>query len=150
MDNNSQESLVEKSNDPLIRFLNKTVIFSVKILAVIMVIVIWLALISVAVHLFERMITKPFLLFDVETLITTLGDFLAVLIAIEIFLNIVFYLKKDAVHVPLVLATALTAAARKVIILDYTATSWDHLLATAAVIFAVGITYWLVTKPIKE
>lgn len=150
MDNTSQESLVEKSNDPLIQFLNKTVVFSVKILAVMMVIVIWLALVSVAVHLFERMIAKPFSLFDVETLITTLGDFLAVLIAIEIFLNIVFYLKKDAVHVPLVLATALTAVARKVIILDYSAATWDHLTATAAVIFAVGITYWLVTKPIKE
>ncbi len=146
MNNPPQESLVQENHDPLIRFLNKTVVISVKLLAILMVLVIWLALADVVVHLLQQIMTFPGSLFTVETLIMTLGDFLAVLIAIEIFLNIVFYLKKDAVHVPLVLATALTAVARKVIILDYTGQSPHHIYAIASVIFAVGISYWLVTK----
>ncbi len=44
------------------------------------------------------------------------------LIAIEIFLNIVLYLRDDVLHVKLVLATALMAIARKVIVLDYKTT----------------------------
>lgn len=146
MDATPKESLIEKNPDPLIRLLNKSVVIGVKVLAVMMVFVIWLVLIDVIVHLFSQLINPPFLLLDTDGLINTLGDFLAVLIAIEIFLNIVFYLKKDAVHVPLVLATALTAVSRKVIILDYTSATPHIIYATAAVIFAVGVTYWLVTK----
>ena len=81
-----------------------------------------------------------------ETLIATLGNFLVVLIAIEIYLNIIFYLKQDAIHVPLVIATALTAVARKVIIFDYNSVSALHILGAACVIFALGLTYWLITK----
>ena len=43
---------------------------------------------------------------------------MAVLIAIEIFINIMVYLREDVIHVKIVLATTLMAIARKVIILD--------------------------------
>ena len=145
MDNRVKESLVEENHDPLIRVLNKIVVANVKCLAVLMVFVIIWSLIDVVGHIYLQIVTTT-LLFSSERIIETLGAFLAVLIAIEIFLNIVFYLKKDAVHVPLVLATALTAVARKVIILDYTTATYMHILATAAVILSVGISYWLVIK----
>lgn len=148
MDHEPQESLVQGTHDPLISFLNKTVVFSVKILAVLMVIVIWWALADVIIHLSQQLIILPTstATFNVERLISILGDFLAVLIAIEIFMNIIFYLKKDAIHVPLVLATALTAVARKVIVLDYTVATPLTVIAVAAAIAALGITYWLITK----
>lgn len=141
-----QESLVEENKNPLVRNLNKAVVMAVKVLAVLMVVVVWLALADVVVHMVRELKAPPLGLFNVETLIATLGNFLVVLIAIEIFLNIVFYLKRDAIHVPLVLATALTAAARKVIIVDYTAVDALHIFGIASVIFALGLTYWLVTK----
>lgn len=141
-----QDSLVKESRDPLIRWLNKSVVLSVKLLAILMVIVIWWASIDVLVLLGQQMINTSYAKFNIENLITVLGSFLAVLIAIEIFLNIVFYLKRDAIHVPLVLSTALTAIARKVIVLDYSVTTPMHIFATAATVIAVGITYWLVTK----
>jgi uncharacterized membrane protein (DUF373 family) len=141
-----KESLIEKTKDPLIRYLNQAVIICVKVLAVLMVIVIWLALIDVIVHMIHELNAPPLGLFKVETLIATLGNFLLVLIAIEIFLNIVFYLKQDAIHVPLVLATALTAVARKIIIFDYATINPLHIFGAAAVIFSLGLTYWLITK----
>lgn len=146
MDNQPKESLVKNSPDPLIRVLNKIVVVCVKCLAILMILVILWALVDVMVHLTLLVTSSESLRFDVENLITTLGSFLAVLIVIEIFLNIVFYLKQDAIHVPLVLATALTAVSRKVIILDYSNTSPYHLWGVAAVIFAVGIVYWLLVK----
>lgn len=141
-----QESLIENDENPLVRNLNKAVLLSVKILAILMVVVIWLSLADVILHMYRELQNVPYGLFNVETLITTLGNFLVVLIAIEIFLNIIFYLKKDAIHVPLVLSTALTAAARKVIIFDYATMNPLHIFGIASVIFALGLTYWLITR----
>lgn len=146
MDNNRSESIVEETSDPFIRKLNKSVVLCVKFMAIFMVLVIWLALIDVIVHLYQQMGTSAISLFSVENLLNTLGDFLAVMIAIEIFLNIIFYLKKDVIHAPLVLSTALTAVARKVIVLDTKALEPQHVFAMAAIILAIGLSYWLVSK----
>ena len=111
-----------------------------------MVFVIFLSMLDVIVHLYLQITASFTSAFSVEKLITTLGSVLAVLIAIEIFLNIIFYLKQDAIHVPLVLSTALTAVSRKVIILDYGYVTPTVLLAIAAVILSLGLSYWLITK----
>lgn len=146
MENQPRESLVKENRDPLIRFLNKIVVMSVKLLAILMVIVILWSLVDVVAHLVSLLVGSESARLNADNLIAMLGSFLAVLIAIEIFLNIVFYLKQDAIHVPLVLATALTAVARKVIILDYSTTTPLHILGVASVISAVGIVYWLLIK----
>ena len=72
--------------------------------------------------------------------------FLVVLIAIEIFLNITLYLREDVIHVRLVVATALMAIARKVIVFDFKELRFEYILATAAVVLALGVTYWLLTR----
>lgn len=146
MDVGHKESLIQENKDPLIRILNKAVILCVKILAVLMVLVVWIALADVVVHMVQELQTVPIGLFNVDKLIGVLGNFLVVLIAIEIFMNIIFYLKQDAIHVPLVLATALTAIARKVIIFDYTGVDPLVIFGVASVILSLGISYWLVTK----
>ena len=71
---------------------------------------------------------------------------MAVLIAIEIFINIRLYLGTNVLPIQLVLATALMAAARKVIVLDADKITPLHVLALGAVILPLGITYWLITK----
>jgi uncharacterized membrane protein (DUF373 family) len=74
---------------------------------------------------------------------------MAVLIAIEIFINITIYLRDDVIHVKIVMATALMAIARKVIILDYNQISPDYIWATAGVVVAMSIGYYLVVKHIE-
>jgi len=68
------------------------------------------------------------------------------LIAIEIFINITLYLKTDVIPVRLVVATALMAISRKVIIFDFEKITPQYVLGTAAVVLALGITYWFITK----
>lgn len=46
------------------------------------------------------------------------GAFMAVLIAIEIFVNITVYLREDVIHVKIVMATALMGIAGEIMILD--------------------------------
>ena len=83
---------------------------------------------------------------NINDIFETFGAFMAVLIAIEIFINIRLYLGSDVLPVQLVLATALMAAARKVIVLDIDKITPHHVAALGAVMLPLGITYWLVTK----
>jgi len=141
------ENLTELENkSPFLRFLNQFVEWIVKILCVLMVFVIIWALVDVVVHIYDQFQTSYESLFQIETLFTTLGSVLVVLIAIEVFLNIVYFLVKDAINVTLVLSTAITAIARKVIIIDYQTVSVEHMYAAAGLILAFGVAYWLVAK----
>lgn len=147
MSRKSAFSFTQFSNDNFISGLNWIVLHCVRALAFMMVFVILWALIDVGYHLLVELSANSWReIFLVDNIFELLGGFLAVLIAIEVFLNIIFYLKEDSVHVPLVLATALTAVARKVIVLDYQHISVEHIYATGALVLAVGISYWLVTK----
>ncbi|NLI81576.1 MAG: phosphate-starvation-inducible PsiE family protein [Deltaproteobacteria bacterium] len=94
--------------------------------------------------LYRQLIEPPFLLLNISDIFAIFGAFLAVLIAVEIFVNIVLYLRDDVIHVKLVMATALMAVARKAIILDFTQISSAYVYATAALILALSIGYWLV------
>jgi len=75
--------------------------------------------------------------------VTVFGAFMAVLIAIEIFVNITIYLREDVIHIRIVMATALMAIARKVIILDMKEVGVHEMLGLAAVALAMSIGYWL-------
>ena len=52
-----------------------------------------------------------------ERLILLLGDLLSLLIGLEVLQNITAYLKDQSIHTEMVLLTALTAVARKVIVM---------------------------------
>ena len=130
-------------DDPLIRRLTKSIRYAVRILAVLMVLVIWWGVADVVYVLYERISSHPFYLLNISDILATFGAFMAVLIAIEIFINIASYLRENVIHIKLVLATAFMAVARKVIVLDYDEVSADYLLGTAALVLALSVAYWL-------
>lgn len=151
--NNEEDNLVEPGHDlaeshddPFINLLHRIIRIAVKVLAALMVLVIVWGIGDVVYVLYQRITSPPFLLLSISDILATFGAFLAVLIAIEIFINISMYLKTDVIPVRLVVATALMAISRKVIIFDFEKLSPPFILATAAVVFALGITYWLITK----
>ncbi len=132
--------------DRTIRFLHRIIRTAVKVLAVLMVLVIVWGIGDVVYVLYQRLTQPPFLLLQINDILATFGAFLAVLIAVEIFINISMYLSTDIIPVRLVIATALMAIARKVIIFDYERLTPPFIYGTAAVVLALGITYWLITK----
>lgn len=132
--------------DATIRYLHWVIRFAVKILAILMVMVIVWGIGDVVFVLYQRVTQPPFMLLQISDLLATFGSFLAVLIAIEIFVNISMYLSTNVIPVRLVIATALMAIARKVIIFDYEQITPPYIYGTAAVVLALGITYWLITK----
>lgn len=132
--------------DRTIRILHRAIRFAIKLLAILMVMVIVWGIGDVIYVLYNRLLEPPFLLLNINDILATFGAFLAVLIAVEIFVNISMYLTENAIPVRLVIATALMAIARKVIIFDYTEIGPSYVYATAAVVLALGITYWLISR----
>lgn len=132
--------------DTTIRFLHRIIRVAVKVLAVLMVLVIVWGIGDVIYVLYQRLVEPPFLFLQINDIFATFGAFLAVLIGIEIFINISMYLSTNVIPVRLVIATALMAISRKVIIFDFDKITPPYIYGTAAVVFALGITYWLITK----
>ncbi len=82
-----------------------------------------------------------------DKLIRVLGDLLNILIAVEVLQNITSYLRRNVVQIELVLITAMTAVARKVIVLPPGAESKPQLLAGLGVaVLALAAAYWLVCR----
>ena len=140
------DELSEQHDDPMIRHLHRVIRFAVRVLAFLMVFVIIWGIGDVIYVLYERLMQPPFMLLNVNDIFQTFGAFMAVLIAIEIFINIRLYLGSGTLPIKLVIATALMAIARKVIVLDLDVTSPEHLFGLAATVLALGITYFLVER----
>ena len=147
-----QDSVDEKlppiAEDGLIKVLQFVIHFAVKVLAILMTLVILWGVADVVYVIYQRLMTAPFMLLTVSDILVVFGSFLSVLIAIEIFINITVYIKYDALPIRMVIATALMAIARKVIMMDFKDLDWPYIIAIASVIVALGLTYWLISyKP---
>lgn len=139
-----QTEPVRAHDEPLIRGLTKVIRMAVRALAILMTGVIVWGVVDVLYVLYERLMEEPFLLLNINDILATFGAFMAVLIAIEIFINITVYLRDDVIHVKIVIATALMAIARKVIIMDLDKLTWQEVFAIASVVLALSVGYWLV------
>ena len=141
---------LDNPNEPLIQRLRTIIRFAVRMLALIMTAVILWGVVDVCWVLYRKLMTPPLFLLTISDILATFGAFMAVLIAIEIFVNICIYLREDVIHVQIVMATALMAIARKIIILDFSRIEPEYVWAMAAVVFAMSIGYYLVRVPMPE
>ncbi len=140
------EELPEDHSDPLLKILHRSIRFAIKILAVLMVLVIFWSIADVIYVLYLKLTSPPYFLLNIEDILQTFGAFMVVLIAVEIFINIRLYLGSNIIPVELVIATALMAVARKIIVLDLKLVSSEQIIGLALVTIALGISYWLVKQ----
>jgi len=71
------------------------------------------------------------------------SGFLLILIGLELMKTIAMYLVEHAVHVEVVLTVAMIAVARHAIDVDYSEVSPGHLAATALLVVALTVAYYL-------
>lgn len=140
------EELPQEHTDPLIGVLHKIIRIAIKALAILMVLIIIWGVADVVFVVYQKLMESPKFLLDVNDIFAVFGAFMVVLIAVEIFVNIRLYLGSNVLPIQLVIATALMAIARKVIILDFADVTPDYIFGIAAVVLALGISYWLVAK----
>jgi uncharacterized membrane protein (DUF373 family) len=149
-DSQLHEELPKKHEDKLINVLHQIIRFAVRILAVLMVMVIIWGIGDVIYVLYSRLMTPPFFLLDINDIFQTFGAFMAVLIAIEIFINIRLYLGSSELPVKLVVGTALMAISRKIIVLDVDKLSAEYVLSISFGVVALGVSYWLVSQKVDK
>lgn len=134
-------------DDPVIAFLNRVIRMVARVLAAIMALVIVWGVADVLYVLWQRLMDTPFMLLEINDILATFGAFMAVLIAIEIYHNIILYVHDHRNHrlaVEIVLGTALMAIARKVIVFDFKEVGPEHIYGTAAVTLALVVGYYLI------
>lgn len=134
------------TDDVLTNKLYSAVRYCVRVLSVLMVFVIIMGVVDVAWTIYEKINTPPVYILTISDMLATFGAFMAVLIAIEILINITVYLRDDVIHVKIVMATALMAVARKVIVLDFATTSPPYIYGLAAIALSMSVGYWLIHK----
>ncbi len=115
-----------------------------KVLSMMMILVIFVSVIDLAWLLFRSLHTVDSAGLFKTVLTDIFGMFLSVLIALEILENITAYIQKRVVQVELVIATALTAVGRKLIILDLDTVSGVSVIGLAIALLALSISYFIV------
>jgi len=114
-------------------------------LVVMMALVLLLATLELGWIIAKDIFSPPVLLLEINELLEIFGLFMLVLIGIELLETIVkTYLDQSSDHARIVMAVAIIAVARKVIILDVKDASGPMLLGLAAVLFALCIGYFLI------
>ena len=129
---------------PLIKRFEKIII---RVLVVLMAFVLLLSTVELAWVIIKDIITPPILILEIDELLEIFGLFMLVLIGIELLDTIAkTYMAESVDHAQIVMAVAIIAIARKVIILDVKDLSVLALLGIAAIILALSIGYYLIKK----
>src|SRR5271163_3304644 len=122
----------------------------VLVLAGMLVFVVFLSMIHLGVLIAHEIWEPPRFLTRVQGLLEIFGYFLLVLIGVELLETLKAYLKKDAIHVRVVLEVALIAMARKVIIEEPNVVPSLTLLGIAALILALGLASYFERQTNRE
>lgn len=116
--------------------------FTVIVLAGMLVVVVALSSVHLGSLIVHEIWVQPRFLIPVQGLLDIFGYFLLVLIGVELLETLRAYLRKDVIHVRVVLEVALIAMARKVIVLEPEGSTGPTLLGIAALILALGIAFY--------
>jgi uncharacterized membrane protein (DUF373 family) len=120
--------------------------FIVLALLLMMMLALLASTVELAIILVEQLLAPPWLLLDVKEMLTVFAFFLMVLIGLELVETIKMYLDENVFHVEVVILVAIIAVARKIIIIDYGAVSYEILLSIAALMIALSAGYFLLKR----
>ncbi len=123
--------------------LERIVIYS---LITIMAGILLLATIELGYYLFKTILNSEYLLIDLDDLMNLLGVFLLVLIGIELLDTIKIYLRRNVVHVEVVVLVAIIALARKVVVLKIEELTGNHVIGIGVSIVSLAVAYYVIKK----
>ena len=116
------------------------------VLMVLMGIVVISGTLEVAYIVFTDLLQPPGFFLGVADLFDAFGLFLMVLIGLELMTSIKMYLDDSMIHAEMMFLVALTAVARKVVILDAKVIDPMTVFAIAALVIALSGGYYFIKK----
>jgi uncharacterized membrane protein (DUF373 family) len=121
-----------------------------KIIAIALLVIMTMVVISGALEVawvvINDLFQPPGFFLGVEDLFDIFGLFLMVLIGLELMTSIEMYLKDNTIHAEVMFLVALTAVARKVVILDAKSIDPLTVFAIAALVLALSAGYYLIKR----
>ena len=115
-------------------------------LLVMMAAVVLLATVELAWLLGKDVLSPPLFLLGLDELLELFGQFLLVLIGIELLHTTKIYIEQRVIHLEAMLSVALIAVTRKIVVLDTKEPPEGTLLGIAALAFALSLGYYLVRR----
>src|SRR5580658_4181479 len=112
------------------------------VLGILLVVVVALSTVHLGFLIAQEIWAPPRFLIPVQGLLEIFSFFLLILIGVELLETLKAYLRKDVIHVRIVLEVALIAMARKVIVLEPNAVPGSTMLGVAAVILALAVAFY--------
>jgi uncharacterized membrane protein (DUF373 family) len=120
------------------------------VLGILLIIVVALSTAHLGFLVAQEIWKTPKFLIPVQGLLEIFSFFLLILIGVELIETLKAYLKKDVIHVRLVLEVALIAMARKVIILEPNSVPGSTMFGVAAIIFALAVAFYFERQARKD
>jgi uncharacterized membrane protein (DUF373 family) len=115
-----------------------------------MAVVVLLATVELGWLLSKDVLTPPLFLLEIDELLEIFGQFLLVLIGIELLHSMKVYIERREIHLEAVLVVGAIAVARKIVVVDPKELSEGALLGIAAVMLALTLGYYLVRRSHRE
>ena len=128
------------------RFFEKYIIYLLEIM--IMLIILWAAIHSIA-NLISFLCETPIALLTVSQLLSMFSDFLMVLLGFTIMHTVRAYLHSSVVRMDTIFASAILVVVRKVIVIDYSATSYMMIISISILVLALSAAYFCVKHVMK-
>jgi uncharacterized membrane protein (DUF373 family) len=128
----------------MIRLIGKFELLINAVLLVFIAFVVLLTTVQLGWEIVAAFIKPPLFHFDPSQLLDILGDFLLVLIGVELMNTVKIYLVDQRVHVEVILAVGLVAITRKVVVLDHQKLDGTSLIGVAVIIISLSVSYYLV------
>lgn len=116
------------------------------IILVLLIVLIALSVTSLVYAMVATILSPPILLLTSTELLDIFGVFMLVLLALEFFESIKIFLRDNVIKFELVIVIAITAISRKIILIDYNATSDLHLIGLGVLVFALAAGYYLLRR----
>jgi uncharacterized membrane protein (DUF373 family) len=132
LNGNDRETLLVKAQN-LVAF----------VLAVLLIVVVLLSTLDLGFLITQEIWKPPRFLIAVHALLEIFSFYWLVLLGVELLETLKTYVKKDVIHVRLVLAVALIVMAREVITLEPSSVPGLTLFGMAALILALGVAFHL-------
>ena len=120
--------------------------FITRALILMMAVVVLLATVELAWLLGKDVLTPPLFLLELDELLELFGQFLLVLVGIELLHSMKVFLVQRVIHLEAVLVVALIATARKIVVVDPKELPPATLLGIAALVLALTLGYYIVRR----
>jgi uncharacterized membrane protein (DUF373 family) len=120
------------------------------VLLIMLACVVLLATFELGWFIVRDVFTPPMFLLEIDEMLELFGQFLLVLIGLELMHSVKVYIEDREFHLDSVLAVALIAIARKIITLDAKGLPEGAMLGVAAIVIALVVGYYLLQRSRRE